>query len=301
MGLKGGSITVICGPMFAGKTERLIEHVDRWRRIPNVVVCLVKHPRDTRSPDRMIRTHKGATRTADLIAGDMKTVAGFVQDYNVKVVAVDEAQFFPDLKKGAEDLAKLGVKVYVAGLDANFLNHPYDEAFEEMAKLLPRAEIIEKRLARCSFCPQNAAFCYKRDPDLGNGTTDLIGGADKYAPTCRKCYEDNKEAIACGAWLLDPDDWEPDNDWDQEMAIDEEETFLTEASQSAEKENQARTGSWRKLQKLTPTERAAGTKPPTVIKQQSIQLIAHTNKKEVSKKAPGKQRLTDICRTWTPA
>ena len=296
MGLQGGSITVICGPMFAGKTKRLIEHVDRWRRVPNVSTCLVKHPRDTRSPDRMVRTHDGKTRQADLVAGDMRTVLGFVQDYNVKVVAIDEAQFFPDLKIGAENLARLGVKVYVAGLDANFLNHPYEEAFEQMASLLPRAEIIEKRLAKCSFCPHNAAFCYKRNPDLGNGTTDLIGGADKYAPTCRKCYQDNKEAIACGARLPgdpDPDDWELDNGLDQEMICEQEEIFLAEAAQAAEEKSQKGAEAQEtkaegqqqykpRTAKSLPMEQPNKKEFPAIAKQHSIQLIASPNKKEVS-------------------
>ena len=108
-------------------------------------------------------------------------------------------QFFPDLKREVEKLANNGVKVYVAGLDANFVNHPSSEAFEEMARLLPRAEIIEKKLAVCTFCHQNAGFFFKRNPDLGNGFSDLIGGAEKYAATCRNCYEERKDAIASGA------------------------------------------------------------------------------------------------------
>ena len=98
-----------------------------------------------------------------------------------------------------EKLANNGVKVYVAGLDANFINHPSSEAFEEMARLLPKAEIIEKKLAVCTFCHQNAGFFFKRDPDLGNGSSDLIGGAEKYAATCRNCYEERRDVIASGA------------------------------------------------------------------------------------------------------
>jgi thymidine kinase len=92
MGLKGGSVTVICGPMFSGKTERLLEHASRWRMIPQVTTCLVKHCRDTRSTFNAVTTHAGVSRQADLIAEDMDQVLEYVEIRKVNVVAIDEGK-----------------------------------------------------------------------------------------------------------------------------------------------------------------------------------------------------------------
>lgn len=51
-----------------------------------------------------------------------------------------------------------------------------------------RAEVIHKLTAICGRCPRDASFYRKLTDDLGNGTTDLVGGADKYQPICRSCF-----------------------------------------------------------------------------------------------------------------
>ena len=125
----------------------------------------------------------------------MKKVADYVLSTGSKVVCVDEGQFFLDIAEWADFLAYQGVTVLVAALDSNFLNHPSSRCFKHITELLPRAEKIHKVLARCHTCfSKTAAFNLKRDPNLGNGTTDLIGGAEKYEAICRPCHKSKLEA-----------------------------------------------------------------------------------------------------------
>ena len=103
-------------------------------------------------------------------------------------MALDEGQSYPDIVEGAETLANLGVTVLVAGRVTNFLNHPSTKAFQNLTNLIPHAEHVTKLFAVCSTCNMDgAAFTWKKDPSLGNGTTDLIGGSDKYEAICRPC------------------------------------------------------------------------------------------------------------------
>ena len=86
----------------------------------------------------------------------------------------------------------------------NFLNHPESRHFQHIANLVPRAESVTKLTAVCKPCaaanpgcpPRDAAFYTKTDPSLGNGTTDLIGGSDKYQATCRSCFVEAKKTRA---------------------------------------------------------------------------------------------------------
>ena len=98
MGLSEGSITVICGPMFAGKTQTLLKHVSRWKTIPQVATCLVKHCRDTRARFDRVSTHDGVTRKADFVTETMAAVVEFVETHNIDVVAIDEGK--PSLATG---------------------------------------------------------------------------------------------------------------------------------------------------------------------------------------------------------
>lgn len=125
---------------------------------------------------------------ATLTASTMAQVQEHVTSHGYEVVALDEGQFYPDVVERAEALANQGVTVLVAGLVSNFLNHPDARAFQNLADLIPRAEQVTKLFAVCNTCNSDkAAFNWKKDPSLGNGTTDLIGGTDKYEAICRPC------------------------------------------------------------------------------------------------------------------
>ena len=195
---KKGLVTAICGPKFSGKTERLISCLNRWRANPYTKTCLVKYCNGTGQSFDTITSHGGVAKKADLIAESMEQVVSHAEENDIDVLAIDEAQLFRNLRANTELLAQNGVKVFLAGLDATFINHPAPGGLNEMARLLPRAEVIEKLLAMCLFCQKGAGFYFKRNPDLNYGLCDLRGGTDEFAAICRECYEDNKDSIANG-------------------------------------------------------------------------------------------------------
>ena len=69
----------------------------------------------------------------------------------------------------------------VAALDGTFQR----QAFNRVLELVPLAEDVTKLTAVCTSCRGPASFTTR----YGNETAvEVIGGADKYTATCRRCH-----------------------------------------------------------------------------------------------------------------
>lgn len=98
-----------------------------------------------------------------------------------EVIGIDEGQFFPDLVEMTEQWASAGKVVICAALDGDFLRRPFGRVLE----LVPLAESVTKLSAICQVCFGPASFSKR----LGAETAlEVIGGADKYIATCRRCH-----------------------------------------------------------------------------------------------------------------
>ena len=114
---KTGSIEVICGSMFSGKTEELIRRLRR-AQFANLKVEIYKPAVDVRYSEAEVVSHDSHSIPSTPIdsPGSMLLLSG-----DVDVVGIDEAQFFDDtLVEVAQALADRGVRVIVAGLDTDF-------------------------------------------------------------------------------------------------------------------------------------------------------------------------------------
>ena len=116
------------------------------------------------------------------------------------VLAIDEAQFFPDLIPFATGAADAGGKVVlVAGLDGDFRRRP----FGGVGALLPHADAITKLASACAVCGCPAHFSVRLNAEGGNAPTPpgsplkktategpqvVVGGAERYAAVCRLHY-----------------------------------------------------------------------------------------------------------------
>jgi len=181
-----GSVHLILGPMFAGKTTRLLERVKQLEESVNANVLLLKSDKDTRYAKDKVVTHDGRGRECFPVkslelAVVVETVG--VEKWNeCDVVAVDEAQFLTNLyefcRVAADEHDKI---VLVAGLNGDFKR----ETFGEVQETLPLCDSVTKLTAKCK-CGRPALFS-KRIVDVGDGQ-ELVGGADKYLPACRRCF-----------------------------------------------------------------------------------------------------------------
>ncbi len=178
-GERRGSIEVICGSMFSGKTEELIRRLKRVK-IANLKVEIYKPAFDTRFDVEKIVSHDSNTIVSTPVENSL-AILNLANE--VDVVGIDEAQFFDtDISSVCEQLALRGIRVIVAGLDMDYLGHP----FGEMPKLLAIADYITKLHAICVKCGNIANISYRKTSDSGQV---LLGEMDVYEPRCRVCAQ----------------------------------------------------------------------------------------------------------------
>lgn len=177
-GQRSGWIEVICGSMFSGKTEELIRRVKRVQ-FANQKVIIFKPKKDVRYSKEKVVSHNENSVEGFPIEKSWE-ILNHIQD--VRVVAIDEAQFFDDkLPDVVQNLALKGIRVIIAGLDMDFRGAP----FGPMPHLLSVAEYITKVHAICPHCGNLATHSYRLTEE--EATVEL-GAKDKYEPRCRTCY-----------------------------------------------------------------------------------------------------------------
>ena len=181
-----GSLIVITGSMFSGKTEELIRRVRRALYARRSVQVL-KHAIDDRSVRTEIRSHNGVPHEA--IAVSTSEVLLDRVDERTDVVAIEEAQFFDDgVVEACRKLADSGYEVVATGLDMDFRGEP----FGPMPMLLAEADEVVKLRAICARCGRDAS----RSQRLIDGRpapvfapTILVGAEESYESRCRHCHE----------------------------------------------------------------------------------------------------------------
>ena len=177
-GERRGSIEVICGSMFSGKTEELIRRLRRVR-IAHQKVEIFKPKIDTRYHEQHIVSHDENILHSTPIENS-QTILLYAGD--CEVVGIDEAQFFDDLlPEVCDQLAFRGIRVIVAGLDMDYLGKP----FGQMPFLLAKADYITKLHAICSKCGHIANYSFRK---TAQSAQVLLGEKEDYEARCRKCY-----------------------------------------------------------------------------------------------------------------
>jgi len=181
-----GSIEVICGSMFSGKSEELIRRIRRVQ-IARKKVEIFKPMIDNRYEVQYIYSHSGSKLKATCIAESVDILKIIKKDTDV--IAIDEAQFFnQDIVEVCQSLADNGKRVIVAGLDQDFRGEP----FGCMPQLLAIAEYVDKLHAICMICGKPAT----RTQRLVNGKPAdyhdpiiLIGAKESYEARCRQHHQ----------------------------------------------------------------------------------------------------------------
>lgn len=180
-----GSIELICGSMFSGKTEELIR---RTRRavIAKQKVQVFKPALDTRYDLRKVTSHNGLDFEAKPVTSSSEILDTLAPD--TTVVAIDEVQFFDHGIVGVcETLAEEGKRVICAGLDMDFRGVP----FGPMPDLLARAEEVSKLHAICVICGEDASRTQRLiggRPAAYDDPVVLVGAAEVYEARCRQCH-----------------------------------------------------------------------------------------------------------------
>lgn len=177
---KRGGIEVICGSMFSGKTEELIRRIRR-AKIAKQNVEIFKPTIDVRYSDKDVVSHNRLAHAAIPVENSYSILL-MSQGYDV--IAIDEAQFFDDgIVEVCNKLANQGIRVIVAGLDMDYLGHP----FGPMPNLLAVADEVYKTRAICVRCGNLANYSFRT---ANSKQQVLLGEMQEYEPLCRNCYQE---------------------------------------------------------------------------------------------------------------
>ena len=175
---KRGSIEVITGSMFSGKTEELIRRLRR-ASFAGLKVEIFKPSLDKRYSETRVVSHDDKSIISTPV-DNASAILLFVGD--VDVVGIDEAQFFDaSIVEVCNKLADDGIRIVVAGLDMDFMGKP----FGPMPSLLAIAEYVTKVHAICMRCGNLAQYSFRKSEEE---QVVLLGEKNLYEPLCRKCY-----------------------------------------------------------------------------------------------------------------
>ncbi len=172
------TFTVYCGPMWAGKTTRLLSDLDRLKLQRRDFVAF-KPAIDVRYGTGEIVSHSGWHVKACTVKTGFDMLAVLeASDKMPQVVAVDEAFMIKDVAESLIWLYTRGTTIVVSSLDMSYTCKP----FHEVEKMLPWATRIEKCVAVCTECGQDARYTHKKvvvdDEEI------QVGGAELYEPRC---------------------------------------------------------------------------------------------------------------------
>ncbi len=191
---KDGTLEVITGCMFAGKTEELIRRVNVLR-FANKNIIVFKPKVDNRYSTKEVVSHSGSSMESIDIA-HAKDILDHVKKHH-EVIAIDEVQFFDeDIVAICEFLALQGKRVMVAGLDMDFRGEP----FGVIPSLMTSAEFVTKLTAVCTVCGAPATRTQRLvndQPASYDDPTVLIGASESYEARCRHDHKvANKPKVA---------------------------------------------------------------------------------------------------------
>lgn len=187
-------IKVFSGTMFSGKTTALINEMERYE-LADIRTVLFKPNMDTRYSKSEVVNHNGVKMMAIPIetTGNFSNIITIVEEFmkeeDVKVVCIDEIQFFESSIVGVIEylVNVLNVSVMVAGLDMDYLGRP----FGPVPQLLAIADDVQKFKAVCRECGNDGIFEYRISKD--DDSLVQLGSTDKYIPLCRHCYNKKYE------------------------------------------------------------------------------------------------------------
>lgn len=184
------SLTVICGPMYSGKSEELIRLLRR-AAIGNKTTVLLRPDIDHRYHKKDLVSHAGITHKAHPIEPVAEQI--FANGQFFDVVGVDEIQFFSMHEGNTVEemitwLLDMGKEIVVSGLDMTFRREP----FGCIPNLMAMADKVLKLDAVCHKCGGTANLTQRLvdgKPASFDGPTIKVGGTESYEARCRICFE----------------------------------------------------------------------------------------------------------------
>jgi thymidine kinase len=171
-------LEVIIGPMFSGKTSKLLDIYKKciYCGIP---VLIINHKFDDRYTSNSLSSHDNLKAPCMFLN---KLLSNEVDFKNIEVILINEGQFFDDLYEFVERYIQENKQIYVCGLDGDFEK----KKFGQILDIIPLSDKVTKLTSLCGICKNGTKAIFSKR--LTHETKQTVIGIDNYIPVCRKCY-----------------------------------------------------------------------------------------------------------------
>ena len=179
-----GYLGLIIGPMFSGKTSKLISLYEQYA-LAETPILAINHNCDVRYDKNFLCNHdkKKVPCIEVEYLNDIYQNKVNLDDYDI--ILINEGQFFQDLMKVVTDLVECRKKtVYVCGLDGDFQRNK----FGSLLDLIPLCDSVEKLTSICCQCKGRRPAIFTKRTEKDNHEQVLVGAGESYMPVCRSCY-----------------------------------------------------------------------------------------------------------------
>lgn len=194
-----GYLELILGPMYSGKTSKILELYKQFK-FCNISVVVINHSLDTRYHDTLLSNHDKLmipciqTNTLNEIwkndekfidSGNFVYSKSYLTLMKSDVILINEGQFFNDLYDVVIDMLKHNKKIYICGLDGDFER----KKFGQLLDLIPMCDKVTKLKSLCALCKNGTLGIFSMR--LSQDKQQTLVGSDNYIPVCRNCYNKN--------------------------------------------------------------------------------------------------------------
>ena len=191
-----GYLELIIGPMYSGKTSKLLE-IYKQCKFCDISVCVINHSLDKRYHTSMLSSHDKIMipclnvdhlsnlwfNNGEIDLTEFADKSGHKLIRNSEVILINEGQFFNDLHYVVNDMLKNNKVVYVCGLDGDFER----KKFGQILDLIPLCDKVNKLTSLCSHCKNGTPGIFSMR--ITNEKEQTIIGSENYIPVCRLCYD----------------------------------------------------------------------------------------------------------------
>jgi len=190
-----GYLELIIGPMYSGKTSKLLE-IYKQCKFCDISVCVINHSLDKRYHTSMLSTHDKImipclnvdsltdiwNNNGEIDLTEFADKSGHKLLRESEVILINEGQFFNDLYHVVNDMLKNNKVVYICGLDGDFER----KKFGQILDLIPLCDKVNKLTSLCSICKNGTPGIFSMR--ITKEREQTIIGSENYLPVCRKCY-----------------------------------------------------------------------------------------------------------------
>ena len=182
-----GYLKLILGPMFSGKSTKLIELIRKYKII-KYKIMIIKNQIDNRYTNvSEIVSHNKDSEPCICLSNlnDIHTTdSTYIQQYNEsKVIFIEEAQFFNDLFSFVQKALADNKTIYIVGLNGD----SSQRNFGDIHRLLPLCDDIELLKACCKICMYETPALFSKRISASEDQV-YVGSGDEYIPVCREHF-----------------------------------------------------------------------------------------------------------------